>query len=105
MIVTKSVQLNQECVKELFDAMLSFSINLKGKLTKEQLYCTYILQQLYLKLRTKENRMLDTGRTNTKMKLNSVQALVLIEVLQTYRASMRLNDLIMELGTIATRTA
>jgi len=105
MLLTKSIHIDLETLRELLNAIISVSSSVDSKLTKEQYYIIYILRQLYMKLRTKKSRMLDTGKESTKMKLDSVQALVLIEVLQNYPASMKLNDLIMELGTIAPRTA
>ncbi|MBS1489708.1 MAG: hypothetical protein JSS93_04210 [Bacteroidetes bacterium] len=89
-----------ETVRELLNAIVSVSVTANSKLTKEQCYSTYILRQLYMKLRTKENRILDLGKTKGKIKIDSVQALVLVDVLQYCHQTLRLSSFLMDIGTI-----
>jgi len=104
MLLTKSIHLDLEILRELLNAIISVSSGVDSKLTKEQYYSAYILRQLYMKLRTKENRMLDSEKTEGKIKLDKVQALVLVDVLKSCPASIGLNSLMMEMGTILPRS-
>ena len=104
MLITKSIHLNLGTLRELLNAIISASVPADSKLTKEQYYSAYILRQLYMKLRTKEYGMLDSGKTEGKIKLDKVQALVLIDVLKNCPASVGLNSLLMEMGTILPRS-
>src|SRR5258708_22940323 len=103
MLRTKSIDLDLETLRELMNAIISVYM-FDSKLTKERYFSFYILRQLYMKLLTKENRMLDSGKAEGKLKLDSVQALVLVDVLKRCRVSVRLNSLVMEVGTILPRT-
>jgi len=102
MLLTKSVHLDLETLRELLNAIISVSV-FESNLTKERYFSAYILRQLYMKLRTKENTMRDSGKIKGKLKLDSIQALVLVDVLQSCHVSVRLNSFIMEVGTILPR--
>ncbi len=104
MLLTKSVRLDLETLRELLNAIISVSSTNDSKLTRERYYSAYILRQLYMKLRTKEYMMLDSRKTEVKIKFDKVQALVLIDVLKNYPASIGLNSLMMEMGTILPRS-
>ena len=103
MLRRKTIDLDLETLRELMNLIISVSM-FESKLTKEQYFSAYILRQLYMKLRTKENRMLDSGKIRGTLKLDSIQALVLVDVLKSCRASIGLNSLLMEMGTILPRS-
>ncbi len=98
--IVKTVKLNRDDLSILTNAIIHFSLELTLPLLKEQFYSAYICQQLYKKLRTRENRMLDTGKQKTNMTFDSIQALAIVEVLTHYPASVPLNALLFELGAI-----
>lgn len=99
--IVKSLKIQYDDVSILNNAVANFLSELTLPLLKEELYAAYICQQLYYKLRTKQNRMLDTGKLQTSITFDSIQSLVVIDVLTRYPASVRLNALLLELGSIA----
>lgn len=104
MTLTKTVDLDRLCVHDLLNAVVSYSAEATGHLTKEQYYKMYVLQRLYIRIRGKQNVMYDHGKEKLRVKFDKVEALALVDVLQTYYATDGLNILIMELGKILPKT-
>jgi len=105
MILTKTIVVDRFCLSELMSAIVLYSVNLNGRITKEQYYTIYILQRLYTQLKIKEAKLSVRANAKIRLKFDCVQALALTDVLQHCKGSFATNNVLMELGTIIPNTS
>lgn len=104
MIPTKTVELDRHCAQDLLNAITCYSAETTSDLTKEQYYRMYILKDLYIRLRGKQNVMYGNGKEKLRMKFDKVEALAIVDILLVYKQTDGLNLLMMELGKIIPKT-
>jgi hypothetical protein len=100
MMPTKTVELDRYCAQDLLNAITCYSSETTCHLTREQYYRMYILKDLYIRLRRKQNVMYDNGKEKLRMKFDKVEALAIVDILLVYKQTDGLNLLMMELGKI-----